>query len=84
MIVASITSPSQAFSRKGKQMRLAAAMEELPETQRQALKLRYVDGLSTAEVAEQLGKSHGAARVLLSRTVQQLRDKLGAEEKPGS
>jgi RNA polymerase sigma-70 factor (ECF subfamily) len=77
MIVASITSPSAAFSRDQKQIRLAAAMEELPEIQRQVLQLRYVDGQPTAEIAKTLGKSHGAIRVLLSRTVQALRERLG-------
>lgn len=77
MIVASITSPSAAFSRDQKQLRLAAAMQELPDVQRQALQLRYVDGKPTAEIAKTLGKSHGAIRVLLSRTIQTLRERLG-------
>jgi RNA polymerase sigma-70 factor (ECF subfamily) len=77
MIVASITSPSAAFSRDQKQIRLAAVMEELPEIQRQVLHLRYVDGQPTAEIAKTLGKSHGAIRVMLSRTIQALRERLG-------
>jgi RNA polymerase sigma-70 factor (ECF subfamily) len=79
MINASITSPSQAFSRNQKQMRLELAMRELPELGREALRLRYVEGLSTKEVADQLGKTDGAIRVLLSRTVAQLRAALGEE-----
>ncbi len=80
MIVASITSPSQAFSRKGRELRLAAAVEGLPELQQDALRLRYVDGLRTDEIAEVLGKSHGAVRVMLSRTIKSLRDQLDLDE----
>ncbi len=77
MIIASITSPSAVFSRDQKQLRLAAAIDELPEQQREALRLRYVEGRPTGDVATALGKSHGATRVLLSRTMKQLRDLLG-------
>jgi RNA polymerase sigma-70 factor (subfamily 1) len=80
MIVASITSPSQAFSRDQKQLRLAHAMDQLPEQGREALRLRYVEGLPTKEIAEQLGKSDGAIRVLLSRSVAQLRSVLEESE----
>jgi RNA polymerase sigma-70 factor (ECF subfamily) len=76
MIVASITSPSAAFSRDQKQLRLAAAMEELPDLQRQVLHLRYVEGKPTSDIAKTLGKSHGAIRVMLSRTIATLRERL--------
>jgi RNA polymerase sigma-70 factor (ECF subfamily) len=36
-----------------------------------------VDGLPTKEIAERLGKSDVAVRVLLSRTVQKLQQLLG-------
>jgi RNA polymerase sigma-70 factor (ECF subfamily) len=80
MIVASITSPSQAFSRNQNQLRLEHAMAQLPELGREALRLRYVEGLATKEVADRLGKSDGAIRVLLSRTVAQLRGVLEEAE----
>ena len=76
LLVVSMTSPSQAFSRDQKEFRLQTAIEELPEDQREALRLRYVDGLPTKEVAERLGKSHGAIRVLLSRTLAKLQESL--------
>jgi RNA polymerase sigma-70 factor (subfamily 1) len=80
LIVASITSPSQAFSRDQRHLRLADAMDQLPELGREALRLRYVEGLSTKQIADQLGKSDGAIRVLLSRTVAQLRGVLEKAE----
>ena len=71
-LAASITSPSKAFSRSERELGLQQAISELTDIQRQALQLRYVEGLSTKEVAEQLGKSDGAIRVLLTRTVADL------------
>ena len=40
LLVASLTSPSQAFSREQREFRMLAAIDELPETARSALKLR--------------------------------------------
>ncbi len=56
-----------AFTRDQKEFRLQAMLAELPEESRQALHLRYVDGLATKEIAERLGKTDGAIRVLLTR-----------------
>lgn len=76
LLVASMTTPSAAFSRNQKEFRLQAAMSELPEETREILKLRYVEGLPTKEIAERLGKSDGAVRVLLTRSVQKLQELL--------
>lgn len=74
LLVASMTSPSQAFSRDQKQLRMLAALDTLPEQQREALRLRYLIGLPSKEVAEKLGKSDGAVRVMLSRALGQLQE----------
>lgn len=76
LLIASMTSPSQAFSRDQKEMRLQWAVSNLPEEQREALRLRYVEGLPTRDVAERLGKTDGAIRVLLSRTLAKLQEVL--------
>jgi RNA polymerase sigma-70 factor (subfamily 1) len=76
LLVASITSPSQAFSRDQKQLRMMAALDMLPETQREALRLRYLIGLPSKEVAQKLGKSDGAVRVILSRGLVRLHEML--------
>jgi len=76
LLAASMTTASQAFSRNQKEFQLQMALEELPEETREVLRLRYVDGLQTKEIAERLGKSDGAIRVLLTRSVQRLQEKL--------
>jgi RNA polymerase sigma-70 factor (ECF subfamily) len=73
LLVASITSPSRAFSRHQKEFRLLQAMEQMPDEQRTVLQLRYGEGRPTKEIAEQIGKSDGATRVLLTRALKKLK-----------
>jgi RNA polymerase sigma-70 factor (ECF subfamily) len=77
MLAVSMTTPSQALSRDAKEYRLAQAIETLPPEQRDAIRMRYVDGLATKEIAERMGKSDVAVRVMLSRTIQRLQHLLG-------
>jgi RNA polymerase sigma-70 factor (ECF subfamily) len=77
LIAASMTSPSAALSRQQKEFHMLAAMTSLPEEARTALRLRYVEGLPSKEIAGQLGKSDGAVRVLLTRSLQKLQEILG-------
>ena len=76
LLVASMTSPSQAFSRSQKELHLQEAVSSLPEEQRELLRLRFVEGLPTKEVADRLGKTDGAVRVLLTRTLSKLQELL--------
>lgn len=76
LLVASITAPSQAFSKVQKEFRLQQAIAELSEEQKEILRLRFVEGLPTKDIAERLGKSDGAIRVMLTRTVAQLQEVL--------
>src|SRR5688572_22183366 len=69
LLVASLTTPSQAFSRNAREVRLLEAMEQLPEDQRTALRLRYVENLPSKQIAEQLGKTDAAVRVMLTRSL---------------
>lgn len=78
LLIASITSPSAAFSRHQKEFQLQQALAELPLEQRTALRLRFVDGMATKDIAEQLGKSDGAIRVMLSRTISLLQEQLAS------
>jgi RNA polymerase sigma-70 factor (subfamily 1) len=80
LLVASMTSASKAFSRNQKQIRLLAALEQLPPEQREALRLRYVDGLPSKQIAEQMGKTDGAVRVMLTRSLAKLQQILGIHE----
>ncbi len=48
---------------------LERAFDQLGEGQREVITLAYLVGLSRGEIAEQLGKSEGAVRTLLSRSL---------------
>jgi RNA polymerase sigma-70 factor (ECF subfamily) len=82
VLIASLTSPSSAFGRHERQRRLQEALTALPELNREALRLRYIEGLPTKEIARKLGKSDGAVRVLLTRSLAQLQEILGADDAP--
>ena len=45
------------------------ALQALPDDRRRALTLRFVDEMTTAEIAGVLGKSEGAVRVLIHRAL---------------
>ena len=77
LLVASITTPSKAFSRDEKEIRMWEALGTLPEEQREALRLRYVDGLPTKDIAAKLHKTDGAVRVMLTRSLDKLQQILG-------
>jgi RNA polymerase sigma-70 factor (ECF subfamily) len=80
LLSASLTSPSQAVVRDERHQRLHEALASLPGEQREALRLRYGEGLSTKEVARRINKSDVATRVLLTRLVHRLQELLGPEE----
>ena len=50
------------------------ALNGLTDDAREALRLRYMEGLPSKEIAERLGKSDGATRVLLSRSLTKLQE----------
>lgn len=72
LLAASMTSPSAAFSRDVRMMRMQEAMQTLGEEQQQAIRMRYAEGLPTKQIAEKLGKTDVSIRVLLSRSMRQL------------
>lgn len=71
-----MTTPSAAFSRDQRQLAMLAAIDTLPSDQREALRLRYLVGLPSKEIAEKLGKTDGAVRVMLSRSLAKLQELL--------
>ena len=81
MLIASMTTASEVFSRNVRQQRLQEALASLPDDQREALRLRYVEGLPSKQIAEQLGKSDGAIRVMLTRSLNRLQTILAPEAK---
>jgi RNA polymerase sigma-70 factor (ECF subfamily) len=57
-----------------------AAVARLPGDRRRAVTLRFVEEMSTAEIAGVLGRSEGAVRVLLHRALRALARDLEARE----
>jgi len=79
LLVVSMTTPTQAIARDQRHHQLQMALAQLPEEGREALRLRYVDNLPSKEIAVRLGKSDGAVRVLLTRSLRKLQELLGSE-----
>jgi len=73
------SSPSQRAMRGEEALRLARAMECLPEAQRDAVRLRHLEGWPLARIASELGRSVPAAAGLIKRGMQSLRHKLGKD-----
>ncbi|MDA0808873.1 MAG: sigma-70 family RNA polymerase sigma factor [Planctomycetota bacterium] len=57
----------QADDRSHRREALEACLEELPPRSRRLLDLRYVNELSAADAAREIGSTAGSVRVLLSR-----------------
>jgi RNA polymerase sigma-70 factor (ECF subfamily) len=74
------TSPSQAAQRNERAYALAEALHRLPEDYRRLLVFRHLDGLAFADVAERMGRSEGAVRVLWTRALKKLREELGGAD----
>ncbi|MCY2961923.1 MAG: sigma-70 family RNA polymerase sigma factor [Planctomycetota bacterium] len=74
----SFSSPSQHAMVREEVERVEKAFEELSEEQREVITLAHVAGLSRAEIAEQMGRSEGAVRVLLHRSLARLAEVLEA------
>ena len=53
-----------------------AALDTLPKEQCEALRLRYLVGMSTKEIAKKFDKSDGATRVMISRALSKLQEML--------
>jgi RNA polymerase sigma-70 factor (ECF subfamily) len=70
----SASSPSAQAVRHEEAARMAEALAQLPEDMQQVLLGRHMDGLSYAALAEQLGRSEGAVRVLYTRALRRLRE----------
>lgn len=70
--------PSQNVAVGEHLLQMTRALEELPEAQREAVRMHYLEGMKLAEVAEQLGKTSGAVAGLLHRGIKTLRQRLGS------
>ncbi|HKW35057.1 MAG TPA: sigma-70 family RNA polymerase sigma factor [Candidatus Acidoferrum sp.] len=59
-----------------------AVLRTLPETYREPLTLRLVEGMTGPEIAARMGLTHGSVRVNLHRGIQMLREKLAEKAAP--
>ena len=59
------------------------AVRSLPDDRRRAILLRFVDEMSTAEIAGVLGRSEGAVRVLIHRALRSVARELGNDRRSG-
>lgn len=76
LFAADQSSPSQRAVRGEELLRLAAALTQLSEEQRQVVELHYLKGMQMADVAEQMGRSRAAVVGLLFRGIKKLRQML--------
>ena len=76
------TSPSGVVIRSEAVVALMSALHELPETQAEAIRLRYMEGLPLSEIVERMGKSDTAVAGLLKRGLQKLRVIMKSEDSP--
>ncbi|MFT7641665.1 MAG: RNA polymerase sigma-70 factor (ECF subfamily) [Pirellulaceae bacterium] len=70
------SSPSQRAMRGEAAIRLAWAIDQLPETQREAIRLRHLEGMALAMISERMEKSEMAVAGLLKRGLKGLREAL--------
>jgi len=81
ILQASLTTPSQKCVRIEQQGLLMKALERLPAEQRDALRMHFLEGLPSKEIARRLGKEDVTVRVMISRCVQKLRRQLIEESR---
>ncbi len=79
-LAAEQSSPSAQAQRHEEAVRLAEALEKLPEAQREALVLQHWQSWSLAQIGEQLGRSPEAVAGLIKRGLKQLRKLLEPQE----
>ncbi len=70
--------PEEEVARLDRDAHIRAAVDELPPDQRQAVMLRFGGDLRNREIAEIMGRSEGAIKLLTFRAMTTLRRRLGA------
>jgi RNA polymerase sigma-70 factor (ECF subfamily) len=78
-LAASAPSPSQTAGQREAAVQLADTLARLPEDYQTVLLLRVFEGLPAEEVAERMGRTAGAIRMLQLRALTALREMMGKE-----
>jgi RNA polymerase sigma-70 factor (ECF subfamily) len=76
-LLAPDTNPADAALRRERRERVRAALDRMSAVDREVLVLRYLERLSTAEIAAVLTISPGAVRLRFMRALERLRERLG-------
>jgi RNA polymerase sigma-70 factor (ECF subfamily) len=79
-LAADEASPSEEAVRHEEAVRVAAVLAALPEANREAVVLRYYEGLPLDEISARLGRTPAAVAGLLKRGLKQLREALREPE----
>jgi RNA polymerase sigma-70 factor (ECF subfamily) len=83
LLLAPAGTPSAAAQRQELGERVRAALDSLPEPDREVIVLRYLEELPAREVGSVLGISEAAAKKRALRALQRLRDRLPGESPGG-
>jgi RNA polymerase sigma-70 factor (ECF subfamily) len=78
ILPAETSTPSQRLMRDEAAVVLANCLEQIPDTQRDAIRMRYLEGMSLKEISQKMDKSEMAVAGLLKRGLQGLRDEMRA------
>ena len=77
LLSGSIHTPSQSVAVREATQALQVALAGLPDDQRDAIRMRFLDGLSLEETATRMQRTTNAVRGLVHRAKQALRDAMG-------
>lgn len=75
-LAAADTSPSERAARNERYEKLAVAIFDLPDDQRTAVEMRYLQGIRVKDIAAAFGRTEGAVSLLLNRAMKAMRDVL--------
>jgi RNA polymerase sigma-70 factor (ECF subfamily) len=75
-LAAEQSSPSERAQRNDEVLHLAAALEKLPDDQREAIELHYWQGWTLAQIAEHQGRTPASVAGLVHRGLAKLRNHL--------
>jgi RNA polymerase sigma-70 factor (ECF subfamily) len=75
--VSDVSTPSQKCVKKEEISLMLEAMQELPEDQRTAFRMKHMEGLSVREIAQRMDRPLDTVPPLLYRGMKSLREKLG-------
>jgi RNA polymerase sigma-70 factor, ECF subfamily len=76
LIATNLSSPSSRAMRGERAIQLARTMAKLPDDQFQAVRLRHIEGLPLAEIAQLMERTEAAVASLIKRGLQGLREGL--------